>query len=150
MNDIQSWIVRFPNVVGERMTHGVIHDFIAKLKNNPKQLAILGDGNQKKPYVHVKDLVDAVFFIYQRAQERLNCYNVGAEDQTTVSDIAKIVCEGMQLKNVKLRYTGGNTGWRGDVPYYKYDLKKIHSLGWKARYSSKEAVRIAVRSILST
>jgi UDP-glucose 4-epimerase len=149
MNDIQSWIVRFPNVVGERMTHGVIHDFIAKLKINPKQLAILGDGNQKKPYVHVKDLVEAVFFIYQKAKERLNCYNVGAEDQTTVSDIAKIVCDEMRLKNVKFKFTGGNTGWRGDVPCYKYDLKKIHSLGWKARYSSTEAVRMAVRSMLS-
>jgi UDP-glucose 4-epimerase len=149
MNDIQSCIVRFPNVVGERMTHGVIHDFIAKLKNNPKQLAILGDGNQKKPYVHVKDLVEAVFFIYQKAQERLNCYNVGVENQTTVTEIAKIVCEEMRLRNVNLRYTGGNTGWRGDVPYYKYDLKKIHSLGWKAGYSSAEAVRMAVRSILN-
>lgn len=149
MNDIQSWIVRFPNVAGERMTHGVIHDFIEKLKTNPKQLAILGDGNQKKPYVYVKDLVEAVFFIYQRAKKRLNCYNVGAEDQTTVTEIAKIVCEEMKLSNVEFKYTGGNTGWKGDIPYYKYDLKKIHSLGWKAKYSSTEAVRIAVRSILS-
>jgi UDP-glucose 4-epimerase len=149
MNDIQFWIVRFPNVAGERMTHGVIHDFIEKLKANPKQLAILGDGNQKKPYMYVKDLVEAVFFIYQRAKKRLNCYNVGAEDQTTVTEIAKIVCEEMQLKNVKLKNTGGNTGWKGDISCYKYDLKKINSLGWKAGYSSTEAVRIAVRSILS-
>jgi UDP-glucose 4-epimerase len=149
MNDIQSWIVRFPNVVGERMTHGVIHDFIEKLKSNSKQLAILGDGNQKKPYMYINDLVEAVFFIYQRARETFNCYNVGVEDQTTVTEIAKIICNEIQLKNVKLKYTGGNTGWKGDVPYYKYDLKKIHSLGWKARYSSTEAVRIAVRSILS-
>ena len=149
MNNIQSWIVRFPNVAGERMTHGVIHDFIEKLKSNSKQLEILGDGHQKKPYVYVKDLVEALFFIYQRAKERLNCYNVGAEDQTTVIEIAKIVCEEMQLRNVKFNFTGGNTGWKGDVPYYKYDLKKIHSLGWKARYSSTEAVRIAVRSMLS-
>jgi UDP-glucose 4-epimerase len=149
MNDIQSWIVRFPNVVGERATHGVIHDFIARLKSNPRQLEILGDGNQKKPYVHVKDLVEAIFFIYQTSKEKVNYYNLGVKDQITVNEIAKIVCEEMRLKNVKLKFTGGNAGWRGDVPYYKYDLKKIHSLGWKAMYSSTEAVRIAVRGILS-
>jgi UDP-glucose 4-epimerase len=66
-----------------------------------------------------------------------------------VTEIAKIVCEGMQLKNVELKYSGGDTGWKGDVPYYKYDLKKINSLGWKARYSSTESVRMAVRSILN-
>lgn len=149
MNDIQSWIIRFPNIAGERMTHGVIHDFIAKLKNNPRQLVILGDGNQKKPYVYVRDLVDAVFYIYQTAKERLNYYNVGVEDQTTVTEIARIVCEEMGLKNVELKYTGGKTGWKGDVPHYKFDLDKINSLGWRAKYTSTEAVRIAVRSILS-
>lgn len=148
MNNIQSWIIRFPNVVGERATHGVLHDFIAKLKNNPDQLEILGDGNQQKPYVYVKDLVDALFFIYQAAKDRLNYYNVGVEDQTSVREIAKIVCEEMNLKNVKLKYTGGNSGWKGDIPQYKYRLNKISTLGWKAKYSSTEAVRIAVRSIL--
>jgi UDP-glucose 4-epimerase len=149
MNNIQSWIVRFPNVVGERATHGVIHDFIAKLKDNPNQLEILGDGQQKKPYLYVKDLVEAVFFIYQEAKDRLNYFNVGVEDQTTVNEIAKIVCEEMTLNNVKFIYTGDSTGWRGDVPHYQYDLHKIGALGWRAKYSSTEAVRIAVRSILS-
>jgi len=148
MNDIQVWIIRFPNVVGERATHGVIYDFIKKLKNNPKELEILGDGSQKKPYLYVKDLIEAMFFIYQKTKERLNCYNVGVEDQTAVNEIAKIVCEEMGLKNVKLKYTGGNIGWKGDVPQFKYNLNKIHQLGWKAKYSSIEAVRIAVRRIL--
>jgi UDP-glucose 4-epimerase len=131
------------------MTHGVIHDFIKKLKKNPRQLEILGDGNQKKPYMYVGDLVEALFFIFQNAKEEMNCYNVGVEDQTTVTEIAKIVCAELHLRNVEFKYTGGNTGWKGDVPCYKYDLKKINSLGWKAKYSSTEAVRIAVRSILS-
>jgi len=148
MNDIQAWIIRFPNVVGERATHGVIYDFIKKLKNNPKELEILGDGSQKKPYLYVKDLVEAMFFIYQRAKDRLNCFNVSAEDQTAVSEIAKIVCEEIGLRNVKLKYTGGNIGWKGDVPQFKYNLNKIHQLGWKAKYSSTEAVRIAIRRIL--
>lgn len=149
MNDIQSWIIRFPNVVGERATHGVIHDFIERLKTNPKQLTILGDGRQKKPYLYVKDLAEAVFFVYKTAKDRLNDYNVGVEDQTTVTRIAKIVCEEMKLRHVKLNYTGGKTGWRGDVPRFNYNLNKINSLGWKARYSSTEAVRRAVRGILS-
>ena len=148
MNDIQAWIIRFPNVVGERATHGVIHDFIKKLRNNPNELEILGNGKQKKPYLYVKDLVEAMFFIYQKTKDRLNCYNVGVEDQTTVSEIAKIVCEEMGLKNVKLKYTGGSIGWKGDVPQFKYNLDKIHQLGWKAKYSSTEAVRIAIRRIL--
>jgi len=148
MNDIQVWIIRFPNVVGERATHGVIYDFIKKLKNNPKELEILGDGSQKKPYLYVKDLVEAMFFVYQKTKDRLNCYNVGVEDQTTVSEIGKIVCEEMELRNVKLKYTGGNIGWKGDVPQFKYNLNKIYQLGWKAKYSSTEAVRIAIRRIL--
>ena len=150
MNDIQSWIIRFPNVVGERTTHGVIHDFIKKLKENPKQLKILGNGTQKKPYVYVKDLVEVMFFIYQNAKDRLNYYNVGVEDQTAVTEIANIVCEEIGLNNVKYEYTGGNVGWRGDVSQFKYDLDKIHQLGWKAKYSSTstEAVRIAIRRIL--
>lgn len=130
------------------MTHGVIHDFVHKLKKNPKQLLILGDGRQKKPYLYVKDLADALFFVYQNADERLNIYNVGVRNQTTVTEIAKIVCAEMRLKNVKFCYTGGKTGWAGDVASYQYDLNKIHSLGWKATHSSTEAVRIAVRSML--
>ena len=149
MNKIQSWIVRFPNVVGERMTHGVIHDFIKKLKRNPKQLTILGDGNQKKPYIYVKDLIQALFFLYQNAKEKMNYYNTGTKGQTTATEIAKIICHEMQLRNVEFNYTGGNAGWKGDVPYYKYDLKKLNALGWKAQYSSTEAVRLVVRSILS-
>jgi UDP-glucose 4-epimerase len=148
MNNIQSWIVRFPNVTGPRMTHGVIHDFIQKLRDNPKQLIILGDGRQKKPYMYVQDLVEALLFIFQNAQEKLNYFNAGVKDEMTVTEIAGIVCAEMGLQNVKFKYTGGSTGWPGDVPHYRYDLKKLNSLGWKAAHSSTETVRLAVRSIL--
>lgn len=148
MSDIRSWIVRFPNVVGHRATHGVLHDFINKLKNNPRQLEILGDGRQKKPYVYVADIVDAMLFVFRRAKGRLNVYNIGVQDCISVTDIAKIVCEEMGLQNVKFLYSGGRCGWPGDVPHYQYDLRKIHALGWKARYSSSQAVRLAARSML--
>ena len=148
LNNIQSWIVRFPNVTGPRMTHGVIHDFIQKLRDNPKQLTILGDGRQRKPYMHVQDLVEALFFIFQNTQKKLNYFNAGVKDQITVTRIASIVCAEMGLQNVKFKYTGGSTGWPGDVPHYRYNLKKLNTLGWKAAHSSAEAVRLAVRSVL--
>ncbi len=148
MNHMQSWIVRFPNVVGPRMTHGVIHDFVKKLRANPRELTILGDGRQKKPYVDVRDLVGAIYFIFQNAGERLNYFNAGVKDRITVTRIARIVCAEMGLKQVQFHYTGGTTGWLGDVPDYRYDLKKLNGLGWKAAHSSAEAVRLAVRSIL--
>lgn len=148
MNNIKSWIVRFPNVVGERATHGVLHDFIKKLRSDSTHLMILGDGHQKKPYMYVRDLVEAVLYIYQNADAMLNCYNVGVDDQLSVKEMAKIICEEMLLKDVTFTYTGGETGWKGDVSRYQYDLKKLNSLGWKAKYPSGEAVRLAVRSIL--
>lgn len=148
MNDMQAWIVRFPNVVGERATHGVVYDFVQKLKRNQKQLEILGDGRQSKPYVYVKDLVNAIVCICQQSNDALNCYHVGVDDRVSVKEIAMIVCEEMELSRVEFLYSGGTAGWRGDVPAYRYDLRKIHALGWKARYTSREAVQLAVRRML--
>jgi UDP-glucose 4-epimerase len=148
MNHMQSWIFRFPNVVGPRATHGILYDFIKKLKINPRELEILGDGRQKKPYVYVADIVNAMLFVFRRSKEILNIYNIGTQDRISATDIAKIVCEEMGLKNVNFLYSGGRCGWPGDVPRYQYDLRKIHALGWKARYSSSQAVRVAVRSML--
>jgi UDP-glucose 4-epimerase len=148
MNDIKCWIFRFPNVVGERSTHGVIYDFINRLKVNPKELTILGDGKQSKPYLYVKDLVDAIFYIWSHSSDRLNYYNIGVDSQTNVNTIADIVCEEMGLENVNKVFTGGSGGWKGDVPKFKYDLSKIHALGWKAKHTSDDAVRISARRIL--
>lgn len=87
-------------------------------------------------------------FIFRNARENMNYFNAGVPDQITVTQIAGIVCAEMGLHNVKFKYTGGSTGWLGDVPHYRYDLKKLNSLGWKAAHSSTEAVRLAVRSVL--
>ena len=147
-NDGQAWIARFPNVVGERTTHGVIFDFIRKLEKDPSRLEILGDGTQNKPYLYVKDLVDAILFIWHQGQQKINYFNIGVDSATTVKAIAHIVIEEMLLDNVALHYTGGNKGWVGDVPKFLYDLSKIHSFGWKAAVSSDEAVRKAVKAEL--
>lgn len=140
-------ITRFPNVVGERATHGVILDFINKLKKNPSELEVLGDGEQYKPYLYVKDLVDAILFIWRKQTDEINYFNIGVETRTKVKDIARMVIEEMGLK-ASIRYTGGSRGWIGDVPEFDYSLDKLHNLGWKARFTSDEAVRISIRKTL--
>lgn len=145
---LQAWIVRFPNVVGERATHGVIFDFIKKLREDSSKLEVLGDGEQFKPYLYVRDLVEAIFFVFKNTNEKLNIYNLGVNSRTKVKDIANMVIEEMKLK-AKIVYTGGQTGWIGDVPEFNYDLSKINNLGWKAKNTSNDAVRKAIQYILT-
>ena len=145
--EIQAWITRFPNVVGERSTHGVIRDFIKKLKKTPNCLEVLGNGMQYKPYVYVKDLVDAILFVWKNTDDKINYFNIGVETRTRVKEIAQMVIEEMGL-NAKIEYTGGDRGWVGDVPEFSYNLDKIRKLGWKASYTSNEAVRKAIQYIL--
>lgn len=144
---IQTWIARFPNVVGERLTHGVIYDFIRKLRKTPTELEVLGNGEQCKPYIYVKDLVEGILFIVSHAHERFNVYMLGSNTRTKVKEIADIVIEEMGL-NAQIRYTGGARGWVGDVPEFQYDLSKVNKLGWTAKYNSNEAVRMAVKKAL--
>jgi UDP-glucose 4-epimerase len=140
-------IIRFPNVVGERLTHGAIYDFIKKLKANPRELEILGDGQQEKPYTYVHDLVEALLFL-PFGEVGVNIYNAGVESATTTRRIADIVCEEMGLVGVEYRFTGGSVGWKGDVARFQYDLTKIHEAGWRAKHSSDEAVRLAARAAI--
>lgn len=144
---IQTWITRFPNVVGERFTHGVIYDFINKLRNNPEELEVLGNGEQCKPYVYVKDLVEAILYVIDHAEEKYNVYMIGSDSRTKVKEIAAMVIEEMGL-NAKIRYTGGDRGWVGDVPEFRYDLTKINKLGWTAPHNSNESVRLAIQKAL--
>jgi UDP-glucose 4-epimerase len=144
---IQAWIIRFPNVVGERLTHGVIYDFIRKLKCNPHELEVLGNGEQFKPYVHVEDIVSGILFVWKTGNDGINVYNLGVESRTKVTEIAQMVIEELELK-ARIKYSGGDRGWIGDVPEFRYDLSKIHKLGWSARYTSNEAVRLAIRGTI--
>lgn len=147
MNDFNVLIFRFPNVIGPGLTHGVIFDFINKLKKNPMELEILGDGTQCKPYLYVIDLVDAIYEFSQKDRRGVDIYNIGVQDATTVKEIADLVCERMGLTNVKYKYTGGNVGWKGDVPSFQYDLSKIHGTGWKPEHNSNESVRETLRNV---
>lgn len=146
--DIQAWIFRFGNVVGTMMGHGVIFDFIRKFEKNPKELEILGDGNQEKNYFVVEDCIDGMLCAFHNCDNQCEVFNLGTESTVKVSVIAQIVVEEMGLRNVKFEYTGGRRGWPGDVPVVRFDLKKIKQLGWEARHGSEEAVRIATRRLL--
>lgn len=146
--DMQAWIFRFANIVGDRGTHGVIFDFINKLKKNPKELEILGDGLQEKPYLEVNDCIEGILFTLHRAQERLNVYNLGVDSSTSVRIIANMVLEEMNLPDAKCIYTGSDRGWPGDVPQYRCDCTKVNLLGWKAKHSSDEAVRLTIKALV--
>jgi UDP-glucose 4-epimerase len=146
--DFQTWIYRFANVVGARGTHGVIVDFIEKLKKNPNELEILGDGKQCKPYLYVSDCVEGILFGFSSAHDHMNLFNLSCDTTTTVTRIAEMVVQEMGLKNVAFKYTGGLRGWKGDVPRFQLDAKKINTLGWKATLTSDEAVRKAIRDVL--
>jgi UDP-glucose 4-epimerase len=145
---IQTWITRFPNVVGERFTHGVIFDFIKKLRSTPDELEVLGNGEQCKPYIYVKDLVDGIQYVIRHATARYNVYNLGPTTRTKVKEIAQITIEEMGL-HATIRYTGGDRGWVGDVPEFRYDISKIKALGWSDPKTSNEAVRTAVKKALN-
>ena len=145
---IKAWIFRFGNVVGARMDHGVIFDFIQKLKKNPKELLILGDGRQEKNFFTVENCIGGMLFAFNKSKKQCDVYNLGNDSFTSVKKIAQIVIEEMGLKDVKFKYTGGKAGWKGDVPVAHYNIEKIKKLGWQPRYTSDEAVRIACQRLL--
>jgi UDP-glucose 4-epimerase len=146
--DMKSWIFRFANIVGERGTHGIIIDFIDKLRNNPQMLEILGDGQQRKSYIHVSDCVDAILYAVKNSHEMANIFNIGSIDTINSTEIGEIVVKEMGLRNVKFTYTGGKRGWKGDVPRMLLSIEKLREAGWKPSYNSKNSVVAAVRSAL--
>jgi UDP-glucose 4-epimerase len=145
----QAFIFRFPNVIGVPATHGVILDFINKLKKNPDNLEVLGDGTQQKTYLHVEELIDAMLFIRNNSKENIAYFNIGADDEGAsvkyiAEEVVKVVSPG-----AKVTYGVGNKGWVGDVPKFSYSINKLLSLGWKPRFSSLESVKKAILQIAS-
>lgn len=147
--DMQAWIFRFANIVGKRTTHGVIFDLINKLKGNPRELEILGDGTQCKPYLHVEDCVDGMLFGFMNSDNRVNVFNLSPSTATDVTTIAKTMVYELGLKGVEFKYTGGDRGWPGDVPQVRLNVEKMKRLGWKARLTSNEAVKKAIKEIVN-
>ncbi len=146
----RAWIFRFPNVIGSRATHGIIFDFLKKLRQRTDELEVLGDGTQQKPYVHVSELVEAMLFIIQHANDKLNWFNIGPQDEgVTVNEIAQEVLR-VASPETPIRFTGGNRGWVGDVPKFRYSTEKLRHLGWAPKLTSHQALAKAVEELCSS
>jgi UDP-glucose 4-epimerase len=139
-------IFRFPNVIGSRATHGAIFDFVRRLRKDPSRLEVFGDGSQRKPYLHVGNLIDAMLFIAGKANSKINYYNIGPEDNVNVRFIAEEVVA-QTYPRAEIIYGADERGWVGDVPKFRYSTAKLRSLGWTTQMSSADAVRLAVREI---
>jgi UDP-glucose 4-epimerase len=143
----RAWIFRFPNVVGSRTTHGIIHDLMKSVQQQPAELEVLGDGLQEKPYLHVLELVDGMFLIYQHAKEALNYFNIGTDGSTTT---VRYIAEAIVRKaaaGTAIRYRGGTKGWPGDVAKYSYSVEKLRKLGWSPQLTSDQAIDQAIEEV---
>ena len=149
MFNISATIFRFANVVGKRQTHGVGFDFVNKLIKDNKKLEILGDGSQSKSYIHVSDIITAIFSTINNNDNLYDVFNVATDDYITVKEIAEITIEIFGSKNANLIYTGGDRGWNGDVPKVKFNSNKIRrKFNWSNKYSSQEAIKKSIEEII--
>ncbi len=144
---INASIFRLANIIGSKLTHGVIYDFINKLHKNPNELEILGDGNQTKSYLHVEDCVSAMLIGSKHSRSPVDIFNLGSPDTISVKEIAEILCSHMHLAP-KFNFVGGKKGWKGDVATMQLDISKILKLGWKPEYNSKGAIEKTVESLV--
>ena len=144
----KSWIHRFANIVGPRGTHGVIYDFIHKLKNDPSRLEVLGNGLQEKSYMSAEDCVRAMVHIVDGTYDAINLYNLGTGDTCSVRRIAEIVVEESGLEGVSIEYTGGDRGWAGDVPKTSLDVEYLFSTGFEPTMQSEAAIRHTARALI--
>ncbi len=137
---IKSVVLRYANIIGPKSTHGITYDFYNKLKKNPKELEILGDGNQKKSYLHVKDCVNATILAAEKSSKIFDIFNVGSKEQISVKEIANLITKEMGLEDVQFKFTGGNIGWPGDIPQMLLSIEKLKSIGWKPTFNIKESI----------
>lgn len=135
------------NIVGPRQTHGVGFDFMSRLKKNQHTLVVLGNGTQIKSYIHIDDVLDAVFLANEKHKERFDVFNLATNDRISVDQIARIAVDVSGLCDVSIQYTGGDRGWKGDVPDIRLDSTKIRSLGWQPKYGSMDSMRLAMEAM---
>lgn len=146
--DMQCVSLRYGNIFGPRSNHGVIWDFFHKLKKNPEQLEILGDGLQKKSYMYIEDCVNASLLAAEKAKKKFEPFNVSSDESIVVKKIARWVVDAMELRNVRFSFTGGKRGWMGDVARMRADVSKLKKLGWRGKISMKEGVTRYVRWLI--
>jgi UDP-glucose 4-epimerase len=148
---MQVWVFRFANIVGGKVRkrgRTVISDFLHRLREDPTRLEILGNGRQAKSYLYNSDCIEAMLFCVERAQGPFEVFNLSGDDQLPVTEIAEMVTAAMGLRGVEFSYTGGEGGWLGDVPRFRLDPSKLNALGWRARYTSREAVAKTIAELL--
>jgi UDP-glucose 4-epimerase len=145
---VQGLALRFANVVGPRQTHGVAYDFVRRLLLDPTRLTILGDGRQSKSYVHVDDVIDAMLLLLGQGWSGFEAYNVATDDALTVVEIADLCAERLGADGVQYSFTGGDRGWKGDVPVVRFDTSRLRARGWSPRLGSSGAMRDAVDSLI--
>jgi len=139
---------RFGNVVGPRQTHGVGYDFVRRLSVDPTRLRILGDGTQSKSYIHVSDVTAAVLHANIHSQPRFQVFNVATGDYITVKEIADLAAEVLALgQPPEYEFTGGDRGWKGDVPVVRLNTDRIQSLGWQCKHDTRTALRLSLASL---
>lgn len=135
----QSWIFRFVSILGERYTHGHIFDFYQKLKKDPTCLAVLGNGKQRKSYLYVQDCIHAIMLALEKADEKVNIFNLGVDGYVEVNDSIGWICQELGV-SPRLEYSGGDRGWIGDNPFIFLDTKKIQALGWSPKFDIQQGV----------
>jgi UDP-glucose 4-epimerase len=145
---LQAWIFRFANIIGARGTHGVIFDFIHKLKADSTRLEVLGNGLQEKSYMEVGDCVDGILHVMEHSNEPLNLYNLGSHDTASVRRIAEIVVDVTGCEGASIEYTGGDRGWAGDVPRARLAIDKMLESGFDVRMNSEESIRYTASVLL--
>jgi UDP-glucose 4-epimerase len=147
--DMHGVAFRFANVVGPHQTHGVAYDFIRRLLREPTRLEILGDGQQSKSYIHVDDILGALLLLEERGWQGFDEFNVATQDYVTVREIADLVVQRLGLSGVEYHYTGGQRGWKGDVPVVRFDTAKLRKCGWTNGRTSVEALQHAIDSMIT-
>ena len=145
---LQAWIFRFANIIGERGTHGVIFDFIHKLKADPNRLEVLGNGLQEKSYMEVGDCVDGILHVISSTNEPVNLCNLGSNDTCSVRRIAEIVIRETGCSGASIEYTGGDRGWAGDIPKAMLSIDLMKSYGFDVNYDSDDAVAYTTRVLI--
>lgn len=150
---LRAWIYRFGNVVGARMTHGVIFDFVTRLQSDPARLLVRGDGCQEKNYFLVEECIDGMIYGYNNISmdddNPCDVFNLGTPTVSRVMDIARIVVEEMGLSNARIDIEGTKKAWPGDQPRVHFEVDKLMQAGWKSRLNSDQSVQIAVRRMLN-
>ncbi|MBR9703536.1 SDR family NAD(P)-dependent oxidoreductase [Candidatus Woesearchaeota archaeon] len=147
--DMNAYIYRFVSWIGERYTHGVIFDFMKKLKAGSGELEVLGDGKQQKSYLDVADGISGIFHGIEHGAEQVNIFNLGNDGFMNVLDLADLLVAVLDLKDIKYRMVGGSRGWKGDSPLVHLDTTKLKKLGWKPEVSIEEGIKNTIRYLMA-